>query len=128
MTRITISNQAQTDPNIQFIKDFNLAFATCDVDYISSCFANDATWEMVGGGSWTGKQAINQSLATMGTDVATEMIIDSVITSENRCATNGTLKYEGGRGVAYCDVYTFINQGADMKIKTLTAYAIELQA
>lgn len=125
MTKVTISQDCENDPHKQIIEDFNLAFAKCDTDFIANCFSDDAQWQMVGGPIWDGKAAIIESLKDMNADEASELILDSIISSGNKCAASGILKYSGGRDVAYCDVYTFTDDTRDKKIKTLKAYAIE---
>jgi ketosteroid isomerase-like protein len=58
MTKVTISEDCENAPKKEFIKDFNIAFAKEDIDYILDCFADDAHWEMVGAQSWDGKEEI----------------------------------------------------------------------
>lgn len=125
MTKITIASACEGDPRKQFIEDFNLAFAQCDTEYILSCFADDAHWEMAGGTAWDGKDAIEAALSDMNDGEASELIMDTVISKGNVCAANGALVYADGRSVLYCDVYTFTSEAPDAKIKTLIAYAIE---
>lgn len=125
MTKVTLSQECENDPNKQFIEDFNLAFAQCDTEYIASCFSDDAQWQMVGGPVWNGKAAITEALKDMSDGDASELIMDTIVSSQNKCAASGALKYPSGRGISYCDVYTFTSDAPDKKIKTLTAYAIE---
>ncbi len=127
MTKISISPDCDNALKKQFIEDFILAFAKEDIEFILSCFADDAHWEMVGAASWTGREEIRKALETMDGGEASEMIIDSILSHGNKCASNGVLKYSNGSSVAYCDVYTFTGPEADEKIKTLKAYAIELK-
>ena len=57
---------------------------------------------------------------------ASEMIIEGIVSSGDKCASNGKLLYTEGKGVAYCDVYTFTSDAPGAKIQSLTAYAIEI--
>lgn len=125
MIKISLSKNIEDNATTKFITKFNLAFAECDTDYILSCFAEDAHWEMAGGPSWRGRDAIRKTLATMNDGDASEVILDNIIVSGNQCAASGTLKYEHGRNVTYCDVYTFA-PGTET-IQTLKAYAIETE-
>ncbi len=126
MTKITISQDCENDPNKKYIEDFNLAFAKCDTNFIASCFSDDAKWQMIGGPVWDGKAAIIKALETMNDGDASELVMDNIVSSGSKCAASGTLKYSDGKAVAYCDVYTFTNDMPDKKIKSLKAYAIEV--
>ena len=126
MTTLTISEDAQNAPHISFIKDFNLAFAKCDTDFIRNAFTDDARWEMVGEQRWEGKDQIAAALEGMSDGEASELVIELILSEGNRCVSNGSLVYPDGRSIAYCDVYTFSGEGDDMKIQSLKAYAIEL--
>ena len=55
--------------------------------------------------------------------MASELIIDSIITDENGGAVNGEIRIEG-RAYAFCDVVQFT--GAGDKIKSMTSYAIDI--
>ena len=125
MTKITIDADCANAPKKQFIKDFNIAFAKEDIDYILDCFADNARWEMVGGQTWNGKKEIAEALKSMNGGEASELVMDSILSHGKQCAANGVLKYPGGRNVAYCDMYTFTSHAKDAKIKLLKAYAIE---
>ncbi len=127
MTKVTIHQDCDNDPNKEFIKDFNLAFAECNVDFIADCFSEDATWQMIGGPAWNGKAAIIEALKTMSDGDASELIMDTIVSSDNKCAASGVLKYSNGRDIAYCDVYTF-TANTNKKIRTLKAYAIEIES
>lgn len=126
MTKLTISQDCKGDPNKQFIEEFNMAFAKCDTDFIASCFAEDAEWQMIGGPVWKGKAAIIETLKDMNNGDASELVMDNIVSSGNKCAASGALKYSHGKSIAYCDVYTFTDDTPDRKIKTLKAYAIEI--
>lgn len=127
MTKVTISEDCENAPKKQFIKDFNIAFAKQDINFILECFADDAYWEMVGGQSWGGKEAIAAALKTMNGGEASELIMDNIISHGNNCAANGILKYPDGSSVAFCDMYTFTSHAKEAKIKTLIAYAIDVK-
>jgi hypothetical protein len=127
MTKVTISEDCENAPKKEFIKDFNIAFAKEDIDYILDCFADGAHWEMVGAQSWDGKEEIAKALKTMNGGEASELIIDSILSHGDKCAANGILKYPDGSSVAYCDIYTFTGHAKDAKIKTLKAYAIDIK-
>lgn len=127
MPKITISEDCGNAPKKQLIKDFNIAFAKGDTATILNYFADDIHWEMIGGDTWDGKEAVKAALKTMNGGEASELIIDNIVSHGDRCAANGSISYPDGSTIAYCDMYTFSGHAPDAKIKTLIAYAIELK-
>lgn len=128
MIKTTTTEDCENDPKKQLVKDFNIAFAKEDIDFILNCFVEDAHWEMVGAQAWDGKEAISAALKTMNGGEASELVINNILSEDNRCVADGVIKYPDGSAVAYCDVYAFTGHEASPKIKTLTAYAIELKS
>ena len=127
-TKIIIHDDCGNSPKAQFIKEFNKAFAQPDKEFILGCFAEDATWRMVGGTSWTGKESLAKAIDSMGDESATELEINTIISHGKYCAASGSISYANGTKIEFCDMYEFSSHAKDAKIQFLTGYAIESQS
>ncbi len=125
MTKITIDEDCGNSPKKQFIKEFNIAFAKGDMDYVLDCFSEDIRWEVINHSPVVGREKASDMLKTMA-EPAEELVIDNIVSHGNRCAANGTLRYADGV-VAFCDIYTFTSHAKDAKIRSLIGYAINVK-
>lgn len=121
---ISIAENCDNDPKKQFIKDYNIAFASCDLDAIASMMSDDAVWNLIGAETITGQDAIRAALGNMNIAMADELVVDNIMVEGNRCASNGHMQYPGGTKLAFSDFYVFAED--ELKIKQLTSYGVEL--
>jgi len=126
MLKITVAEDCGNEPEKQFVKDFNVAFAQDEIDKVLACVSEDIRWEVVGDKVVNGKAKLTPFLKKMATSgpKATELVIDNIISHGDRCAANGTMKFDDGSKLAFCDMYTFTGQDADAKLKELISFAI----
>lgn len=125
MPKITINADCANAPKKLLLRDLNIAFARADVEAILALMSDDIVWRMVGADVADGKAAVRQALEAMKDAVASELVIDSIITCGSEGAVNGEIRLEGGSTYAFCDVVQFTGAAGD-KIKTITSYAIEI--
>lgn len=112
-----------------FLRKFNDAFLTNDLDFIIEQLTDDIEWDMVGDQKMKGKAEVRQLMesAGNGSTKLTEIQTDHMITQGNHAAVNGTMVMkEKDKTIAYgfCDVYTF--EDKTEKIKAMTSYVIAL--
>ncbi len=125
MPKITINADCGDARNKLLLRDLNIAFARADVEAILALMSDDIVWRMVGADVAEGKDAVRQALEAMQDAVASELVIDSIITQGSEGAVNGEIRIAGGGSYAFCDVVQFA-RAAGNTIKTLTSYAIEI--
>lgn len=125
MTKITINADCGDAPKQLLLRDLNIAFARADVEAILALMSDDIVWRMVGADAAEGKDAVRQALGAMKDVVASELIIDSIITRGSEGAVSGEIRIKGGGSYAFCDVVQFTSEAGE-KIKTMTSYAIEI--
>lgn len=125
MTTITVDEDCGNSPKKAFLRDFNVAFAEADVEFILENVSDNIEWITVGDRETHGKDGLEAALEEMtGSDVA-EMTIDHIITHGATGAVDGTLVLESGEVYAFCDVYEFSSHGKNAKIQTMRSYVIE---
>jgi len=115
----------------EFLRKFNDAFATNDIDYIVNQLTDDVVWDMVGDQKIIGKEKAREAMEQMGSDSmkVLNMHIDKCITHGREAAVNGTMKMlDKGNEISFgfCDVYTF-SGFKNAKIKAMTSYVVPLK-
>jgi hypothetical protein len=120
MTKITVEPDCGNAPRKEFLRDFNIAFATGDVDFIIQHVSNDIEWKIYGDKHINGKEAFIKEVNIMKEYTADEVIIHSIITHGREAALNGEMKM-GGKTYAFCDVYRFTSTSSDV-IKEMKSY------
>ncbi|KHE72669.1 nuclear transport factor 2 family protein, partial [Halobacillus sp. BBL2006] len=104
-------------PKKTFLKEFNIAFAKGDVDFITESVSEDFSWEIIGEKVIHGKDEFTDWLDQLGDHKVTKIHIQNILTHGRMGAVNGTLKMKDGRRISFCDMYTFTDAGKQAKIK-----------
>lgn len=111
-------------PKKLVLRDFNIAFAKCDADFILESISEEVVWNMIGDKCIFGKDNMSKELNEL-TNKAVELHLNNIITHGKTGAVNGTLKFGNGKSYSFCDVYLFSSAGKNAKIKEITSYVIE---
>lgn len=122
MTKINIEADCGNSPKKEFLKNFNVAFATGDAQFIIDHVSDDIQWTMYGDKELKGKKDFAKEINIMKDYVADEVIVHSIVTHGAEAALNGEIKM-GGKSYAFCDVYRFVSAGSTL-IKELKSYVI----
>tara|TARA_B100000678_G_C18151547_1_gene479150 strand:+ start:649 stop:1026 length:378 start_codon:yes stop_codon:yes gene_type:complete len=124
MTKIVSSPNCGNSPKMEFLKDFNIAFAKGNVEFIVDNVTDDIIWNIIGDKKIDGKKTFVEELKKMKSEKATELIIDQILSHGKEGAANGIMKMQNGKKYAFSDFYKF--KGAKgAKIKSITSYVIE---
>lgn len=124
MTNITVHADCGNSPKKQLLKDFNVAFAEINTEFLVASIHDDITWDIVGDKEIIGRAAFIEALAAMKEWVPTSLVIHAVITHGNEGAVNGELRFANGETYGFADVYTFSN-AKGTSIKSITSYVIK---
>lgn len=112
-------------PKKALLKEFNIAFARGDVDFMLEHAAPNIVWEMVGDRTLRGKDEFAEALDQLKKNKATELHIHNIITHGNVASANGLLKF-GEKSYAFSAVYRFNSFAKSAKIKEITSYVIDV--
>lgn len=126
MTKIISSPNCGNSPKMEFLKEFNIAFATGKVDFITQCVTDDIIWNIIGKKKIEGKEKFTEELEKMKSEKVAELMIDQIMSHGKEGAANGILKMQNGKKYAFSDFYKFKGAKAG-KIKSITSYLIEIQ-
>ena len=125
MTKIVSSPNCGNSPKMEFIKNFNIAFAKAEVQFISENVTDEIVWNIIGDKRIEGKENFTEELELMKSEKATELTIDQVLSHGKEGAANGTMKMKNGKKYAFSDFYVFKNTKST-DLKSITSYVIEI--
>lgn len=125
MTKIISSPNCGNSPKMEFLKEFNIAFAKGDVAFLINSVTDDIVWNIIGDKKIEGKERFTVELEKMKFKKVSELVLEQILSHGKEGAVNGTMKIQDGKKYAFSDFYVF--QGAKgTKIKFITSYVIEI--
>ena len=126
MTKITSSPNCGNSPKMTFIKEFNIAFAKADVEFLLESVTEDIVWDIIGDKKIVGKKDFADELNKMKSKKVSELILHQILSHGKEGAANGIMELQNSKKYAFSDFYQFTGaKGA--KIKSITSYAIEIE-
>ncbi|MEQ9468426.1 MAG: nuclear transport factor 2 family protein [Ekhidna sp.] len=123
MTRISIHPDCGHSPKKEFLKNFNIAFATGDADFLINSVSDDIHWIIYGDKEIQGKEAFRNEMNIMKDYTADELQIHHILTHGKEAAISGEMKM-GNRTYAFCDLYEFTSAGSQ-EIRGMKTYIIK---
>ena len=124
MTKVTVTLDCENSPKKSFLKDFNIAFATGNADFVIKHVSDDILWTIYGDKVINGKGDFTKEINIMKDYTADELVIHKIITHGREASLNGEMKM-GEKTYAFCDIYQFVNTEGNT-IKTMHSYVIEI--
>ena len=114
----------KTESNKRLVEKIDEAFSTGNTDFILESMAEDVTWKMVGGATFSGKQEVREMLEEMSTYELPNIQQNRLTAERNQVVAEGTMRAVGKDGnsfeAAYCDSYLIV----DGKIRELCSYVV----
>jgi hypothetical protein len=107
MTKIVSSPNCGNSPKMEFLKEFNIAFANGNVEFIIESVTDEIIWNIIGDRKIEGKEKFSEELEKMKSEKATEIIIDQIVSHGKEGASNGIMKMQNGKKYAFSDFYKF---------------------
>jgi hypothetical protein len=125
MTKIISSPNCGNSPKMKFIKEFNIAFAKGNLEFLMENVTDDIVWNIIGNKKIEGKEKFTEELKKMKSEKVIELIIDQTLSHGKEGASNGVMKMKNGKKYAFSDFYVFKNtKSTDLKL--ITSYVIEI--
>ena len=126
MTKIIVGTNCGNSPKMVFLKEFNIAFAKGNVEFITDSVTDEIIWNIVGDKNITGKKNFADELEKMKAEEPTELILNQILSHGKEGAVNGLMKMQNGKEYAFSNFYEF-NGAKGAKIKSITSYIIEIE-
>lgn len=125
MTKIVSSPNCGNSPKMEFLKNFNIAFAKGNVELIVESVTDDIIWNIIGDKKIEGKDKFTQELEKMKMKKASELILDRILTHGKEGAVSGVIKMQNGKKYAFSDFYEFSGAKGG-KVKSITSYVVKI--
>lgn len=126
MVKITVDADCGNSPKMQFIKQFNIAFAEGNTTLITDSVSDDIVWTIVDDKRIEGKDAFVAHLAAIKFDTTSELILSTVITHGKLASASGVIVMDNGQRYAFSDVYHFTSAKGNT-IQSIQSFMIELK-
>src|SRR5690606_21549925 len=105
MVKINVKPDCGNSPKMEFIKNFNIAFANSNFQKISDSVSEDISYISVGQENTSGKEAFIKLAKSSPDNKMTELEIHTIISHGKFGAANGKIQMENGQIFEYCDIY-----------------------
>ncbi|WP_258104288.1 nuclear transport factor 2 family protein [Marinoscillum sp. MHG1-6] len=125
MTKLTCATDCGNSPKMQFIKDFNIAFAENDSGWIKSVVTDDIYWEMVGDKIIHGKSQFDNEIDTIADYRLKELHIEKILSHGRSAASSGIIVGMDDNRYKFCDVYEFQSTKGKL-IKSIQSFVIQI--
>ncbi|AGA80471.1 hypothetical protein [Echinicola vietnamensis] len=125
MTKIISSPNCGNSPKMEFLRQFNIAFAEGNVGFLTDNVAQDIVWDIIGDKKIEGNEAFKEELEKMQSTKVTELILNQILSHGKEGAVNGLMTMENGNQYAFSDFYVFQSTKGE-KVKAITSYCIEV--
>lgn len=120
---INIKTDCGNSPKRKFIRDYNIAFAKGDVEFILTHASDDIVWEIFGDRKIEGKESFQKALEEMKSHKIKAITIHHIITHGKEGAVNGEMLMSDDKRYAFSDVYEFVSAGKTI-IKHMYSYIV----
>ncbi|WP_424493263.1 nuclear transport factor 2 family protein [Salinimicrobium sp. GXAS 041] len=111
---------------MEFLKEFNIAFAKGNVEFITASVTDDIVWNIMGDRKIEGKERFTEELEKMKAIKASELRLDRILTHGKEGALNGIMTMQNGEKYAFSDFYSF-SGAKGTKVKSITSYVILIE-
>lgn len=124
---VTAPEDCNNAPRKRILRDFTVALAEGDTDFVVQHLADGIVWDVIGTNRLEGLDSVKSALDDQGADTGiAELTIENIITHGWTAALNGRISTRSGATTAFCNVYIFAGASKTAKIKQVTTYAITL--
>ncbi|MAU70776.1 MAG: DNA-binding protein [Pseudozobellia sp.] len=125
MTKVISSPNCGNSPKMEFIKQFNIAFAEGNITFLTKSVTDDILWNIIGDKKIEGIEAFREELEKTQSVKASELTLYQILSHGKEGAANGVMTMENGNEYAFSDFYIFQSAKGE-KIKVITSYCVLL--
>lgn len=125
MTKIVSSPNCGNSPKMTFLKEYNLAFAKGNIEFLIENVTKEIVWNIIGDRKIEGKENFRLELEKMKSEKASELILYQILSHGKEGASNGIIIMENGKKYAFSDFYVFKN-AKSTELKSITSYVVQI--
>lgn len=107
MAKIAVGVDCGNAPKKEFLKNYYIALANSDIDFVMDNISDIINWEVIGGSTITNKEEFGKAVQKHRLWNVKELEIDAIITHGNDASVNGRVVTRNNLIYAFCDIYKF---------------------
>lgn len=124
MAKIKIKSDCGNSPRKEFLKQFHIAMAEGDMNFMADNLSGTIRLELVGSHALTNKEAFEEYIVKSPLWNVKELDIDAIITHGNEASANGRVVTSENLKFAFCHVYKF-KGFKGTQVQSIQAYLIQ---
>lgn len=125
MPIINVKTDCGNAPKREFLKNFRIAMAEANKDFLLKSVTDDIIWNVIGSKITEGKDSYSNELNNVISNSTRVLTIHQILSHGKEGAINGTIETETGEIIEFSEFYVF--QGAKgAKIKSIITYLIRV--
>src|SRR5690606_7020855 len=105
MANITVSVDCGNSPKKEFLKDYSIAIANGDIDFVTNNISDSIYWEIIGDNTITSKEKFIKAIQEYKLWKVKDLVIDAIITHGTDASVNGRVITTDNLHFAFCNVY-----------------------
>src|SRR5690625_3352297 len=105
MTKITSNPNCGNSPKMEFIEQFNIAFAKGNIEFLTESVTDEIVWNIIGDKKIMGKENFMKELEKLKAEKTSELILDQILSHGKEGAANGIMKIQNGKKYAFSHFY-----------------------
>ncbi len=125
MPNIAVHADIGPSPRKRFLRDWHIAYAEGNLDFIAENVTDDIRLDVVGDKTVAGASAVLEAFRVLRASEIGELVVYEIITHGREGAVNGERRLGNGERQAFCEVYAFKNTKANT-VRSVTSYVIRL--
>lgn len=125
MLKIISSPSCGNSPKMTFLKEFNIALAKGDLEFLTESVTDEIVWNIIGDRKTEGKEEFIEELKKIKEKKVIELTLEQILSHGKEGAVNGTIKMRNGKKHSFSNFY-FFKGAKGAKIKLITSYIIEV--
>ncbi len=125
MAIVNVKADCGNAPKKEFLKQFHIALANSDSNFVTGNITEDIHWEIVGNYTITSKEDFKKRISDSPLWNVKELVIDVIITHGNEACVNGRVVTSDELKFAFCNVYIF-KGFKETLLKSIQTYLIEV--
>lgn len=107
MAEISIQVDCGNSPKKEFLKDYHVALANGDIDFVATNVVQDIHWEVVGGAFVNTKDDFLKAVQQFEQWNVKRLAVDTIITHGIDASVNGQIITQYDEHFVFCNIYKF---------------------
>ncbi|CAM1363286.1 conserved hypothetical protein [Tenacibaculum litoreum] len=101
MLKIISSPSCGNSPKMTLLKEFNIALAKGDLEFLTESVTDEIVWNIIGDRKVEGKEEFIEELKKIKEKEVIELTLEQILSHGKEGAVNGTIKMRNGKNILF---------------------------